>query len=100
MNILDERKAQDIVDIDFENTHPLVDAFIVADAPSLRQINALAQDVENAIHQHGFKVKHIEKEDNSPWILIDAYDVIVHIFLTEERSHYNLEKLYQHYIHE
>ncbi|QIK70124.1 ribosome silencing factor [Erysipelothrix sp. HDW6C] len=92
---LDAKKANDIVVIDFKQENPLYDYFVVADAPSLRQINAVAEDVVDAIEKAGFGVKHIERERESTWILIDAFDVVVHLFLTEERGHYNLEKLYQ-----
>ena len=97
-NTLDEKKANDIVVIDFKNSNPLVDAFIVCDAPSLRQVQALSTDVEEAIIKAGGKIKIQERQNDASWVLIDAIDVIVHIFITEERERYNFEKLYQDYI--
>ena len=95
---LDEKKAQDIVVIDFKNESPLCDAFVVCDAPSMRQVQALSHDVEDAILKAGYKIKEQERPNDATWVLIDALDVVVHIFLTEERERYNLEKLYQDYI--
>ncbi|WZT99964.1 ribosome silencing factor [Erysipelothrix sp. D19-032] len=92
---LDERKANDIKVVDFENGNPLVDYFVIADKASHRQIKALADHVVDAIEKAGYKIKTVESERESSWILIDAYDVVAHIFLTEDRAHYNLEKLYQ-----
>lgn len=97
---LDDKKARNIVDIDFKNENPLYDAFIVCDAPSMRQVQALSLDVEGAILEAGYKVKTQERQNDAAWVLIDAIDVIVHIFLTEERERYNLEKLYQDYVNE
>ncbi|MDE8032605.1 ribosome silencing factor [Erysipelothrix rhusiopathiae] len=97
---IDEKKANDIVTVDFKRENPLCDYFVIADAPSVRQINAIAEFVEVAIEKEGYKIRSIERQHGSTWILIDAYDVVVHLFLTEERGHYNLEKLYQGYIDE
>ncbi len=95
---LDAKKANNIVTVDFKNENPLFDYFVIADAPSLRQINALTDDVIEAIEKAGFPLKPVVRENDSTWILIDAIDVVVHIFLSEEREHYSLEKLYQEYI--
>lgn len=97
---LDAKKANDIVTIDFRNENPLCDYFVVCDAPSQRQVNALADSVEDAIIKAGYKIKDQERQKDASWILIDAIDVVVHIFETETRSKYNLEKLYQDYLNE
>lgn len=97
---LDDKKAQDIRVVDFRNENPLCDYFVIADAPSMRQIHALSDDVIDQVEKEGYKIKHIERQNDSSWILVDAYDVVVHIFLSEERGRYSLEKLYQDYLHE
>lgn len=94
---LENKKANDVVSIDFDNNNPLCDYFVIADAPSFRQINALSDDIEEVLEKNNYPIKSIQKSDNSEWILIDAADVVVHIFLSEERSRYSLEKLYQDY---
>ena len=97
---LDKGKANDIVTIDFRNENPLCDYFVVCDAPSNRQVNALADSVEVALIEAGHKLKEQERQKDSNWILLDAYDVVIHIFETGTRSQYNLEKLYQDYLNE
>ena len=97
---LDAKKANDIKVVNFRNENPLCDYFVICDAPSLRQVNALAMDVEDAIYKAGFKIKDQEHQKDSTWVLLDAIDVVVHIFETEDRKHYNLEKLYQDYLDE
>lgn len=97
-NTLDEKQAKDITVIDFKNENPLCDYFVVCDAPSFRQINALADSVIKELEEKGHKIRAVERQSESSWILVDAFDVIVHVFLTEERAHYNLEKLYQDYV--
>ena len=98
LKTLDEKKANNIVTVDFKNENPMYGYFVVADAPSFRQVKALAEDVAYHLEQAGYSIKHMDLEKDSPWVLIDAHDVVVHIFMSEERSRYNLEKLYAEYV--
>ena len=98
VNTLDEKKANDIVTVDFRDENPMYGHFVVADAQSARQVKAMAEEVVDALEKAGHAIKHLDMQRESPWVLIDAYDVVVHIFMTEERSRYNLEKLYADYI--
>lgn len=93
-------KAQDIVVADFKNTSPIADAFVICDAQSLRQVKAISDAVEKAVVDHGFEVKPQGNSADATWIVIDAIDVVAHIFTTEERAHYDLEKLYKEFIRE
>lgn len=95
---LDDKKANDIVVIDFNDENPMYGHFVVADAPSHRQVKAMAEDVVEALEKEGYAIKHFDSEREASWVLIDAYDVVVHIFITEDRTRYNLEKLYANYI--
>lgn len=97
-NTLDEKKAENIVTIDFREENSMYGHFVVADAPSFRQVKAMAEFVVEAIEKAGYSIKHLDLERESSWVLIDAYDVVVHLFMTEERSRYNLEKLYADYL--
>ncbi|CAM3580282.1 ribosome silencing factor [Erysipelothrix urinaevulpis] len=100
VTVLDSKKANDITVIDFRNENPLCDSFVVCDAGSFRQINALADDVIEELAKNDFPVRSVERQEGSSWILIDAIDVVIHIFLSDDRHHYNLEKLYKDYIDE
>lgn len=95
---LEDKKANNITVVDFKNENPLCDYFVICDAQSSTQINALADAVEKAVVTSGNPLKEQERQKGSDWILIDALDVVVHIFSTETRQHYNLEKLYQDYL--
>ena len=95
---LENKKAQNITVIDFENTSPICDFFVICEAPSLRQINAIYQETAKKIVDMGFEIKHQPTTPDATWLIIDALDIVVHIFQSEERSHYNLEKLYMEYI--
>lgn len=97
-NALEDRKGNDVTVIDFKNENPLCDYFVVCDAQTNVQMNALADSVEKAVKEAGLPLKDQERQKNSDWILIDAIDVVVHIFNTESRTRYNLEKLYQDYL--
>ncbi len=97
---LDDGKANDIAVVDFEESHPLCDYFVICDAPSLRQVNALAEQVLSKTLENGFTLRNEERSTESPWVLLDFNDVIVHVFLSEARDHYKLDKLYQDYLNE
>lgn len=90
----DDRLAQDIVALDVANVTPVADYFVVMSGRNDRQVKAIVDAVEEAIEENGFKVKGIEGKDGNRWILVDAYDVIVHVFTAEERGFYNLEKMW------
>ncbi len=90
---LNSKQEEDIVVLDFENKNPITDYFVIATASNLRLNNALAEYIEEAVYKAGYKLKSIEGKD-SRWILLDCYDVIVHLFVAEERSIYDLETLW------
>lgn len=94
---IEEKKGLDIEVIDFKN-QGMVDAFVICDAPSLRQINAIVDHIKESVEKAGFIVHHIEGDSNSRWLLVDCLDVIAHVFITEERSFYQLEKLWADYL--
>ncbi|KAA9300860.1 MULTISPECIES: ribosome silencing factor [Aerococcus] len=90
----DDRLAKDIVALDMAGLTTLADYFVIATANNERQVNAIADAVEEAVYKHGFDVKQIEGRQAGKWVLIDCHDVIVHIFQADERERYNLEKLW------
>lgn len=95
---LEDKKAQDIKVVDFKNTSPICDYFVICDAPSTRQVNAIYHDVEKAILNAGYDILPQKGQSDSKWIVVDAHDVIVHIFQSDERAYYNMEKLYTGYV--
>lgn len=98
ISVMEEKKGNDIKVIDFKNTNSLCDAFVICDAPSLRQVQAIAEAISEKLEESGYEIKNPERNPQTGWILIDAKDVVVHVFQTEQRAHYNLEKLYKEYL--
>lgn len=93
-NTLEDNKAEDIVTINLEGKTSLADQMVVASGTSNRHVASMAEKVVEALKKSGYKstVEGLEKAD---WVLIDAFDVIVHIFVPEVRDFYNLEKMWQ-----
>ena len=91
---LEEKNLQDIQVIDISDISSDMDAFIISTAANDRQARAAADFFEEKADQNGYKRLGTEGYDSGKWILMDYQDVIVHIFLEEERSRYNLEKLW------
>lgn len=93
VDTLKSKQADHITVLDFEGKNPITDYFVIADTSNLRLNNAVADYVEEALYKAGFEVRSIEGKDTR-WVLIDCYEVIVHLFVNEERSVYDLESLW------
>lgn len=94
--ILDKKNAKDIERISVEGKTVLADYFVVATANNQTHIKSLADEVEFQLKETlGLMPNHVEGESGRRWILLDYGDVIVNLFLAEERSFYNLEKLWR-----
>jgi len=91
----DDRKADDIVALDVSAHLPLADAFIIASASNERQVAAVADAVEEALHGLGVKAIRREGVREGRWALLDFNDVIVHVMHSEERAYYELERLWK-----
>jgi ribosome-associated protein len=91
---LDEDKAQDIVLIDLKDKSSVADAMIVASGRSHRHVGAIADHVLRALKEAGYGRARVEGLPHCDWVLIDAGDVIVHLFRPEVRAFYNLEKIW------
>ncbi|MEL6687345.1 MAG: ribosome silencing factor [Pseudomonadota bacterium] len=93
-DILDDNSAQDILEIDIRGKSSVADYMIVASGRSNRHVGALSDYVLRGLKQAGFKDIGTEGQDGQDWVLIDAGDVILHIFRPEVRVFYNLEKIW------
>lgn len=92
--LLDSKKAEDIVVIDIAEKSSFADFLVVASGTSDRHIESLIDDVEDLAVQDGVPTKGIEGKNGTGWILLDLGDVIVNIFSREMRSKYNIEKVW------
>jgi ribosome-associated protein len=90
---LDADKAEDITTIDLMGRTPMADFMVVASGRSNRHVSALAEHLTEALKKDGVNCR-TEGMQQGDWVLIDAVDVIVHVFRPEVRSFYNLEKMW------
>lgn len=90
---LDDGKAEDIVVIDLEGKSSIANYMVVASGTSNRHVASLAENLQLKLKEKGF-ASASEGEEKADWILVDAYDVIVHIFKPEVREFYSLEKMW------
>jgi ribosome-associated protein len=91
---LDDDQAQDIVSIPLEGKTAIADHMVIASGRSTRQVATMAQKLAERIKHGGFGHARIEGLPAADWVLVDAGDVIVHVFRPEVRSFYNLERMW------
>ncbi len=91
--VLDDKKAMDIKAIEITEFTIVADYFVIANGTSNTHVKALANEVEYELSQIGIEPNHIEGRATG-WILLDYGDVVVHLFLSDSREYYNLERLW------
>ena len=91
---LDDDQAQELVTIPLEGKSSIADHMVIASGRSTRQVAAMAQKLAERIKHGGFGHSRIEGLPAADWVLIDAGDVVVHLFRPEVRSFYNLERMW------
>jgi ribosome-associated protein len=91
---LDDDQAQEVVSIPLDGKSSIADHMIIASGRSNRQVAAIAQKLAERIKHGGFGNARIEGLPAADWVLVDAGDVIVHIFRPEVRTFYNLERMW------
>ena len=94
MESLEDAKAEDIVSIDLRGKTSIADMMLVASGRSTVHVGAIADRVIKACKEAGLASPRVEGIPNCDWVLIDAHDVIVHVFRPEVRQFYNLEKMW------
>ena len=91
---LDTHKAEEIVSINLEGKSDFADRMIIANGNSLRHVGALADYVVDVLKKAGYESVRVEGKEGCEWVLVDAGDIIVHVFKPEVRTYYNLEKMW------
>jgi ribosome-associated protein len=91
---LDDAKAEETVAIDITGKSSLSDHMVVTSGRSNRHVSAVADQVVKALREAGFSKPRVEGLPHADWVLVDAGDVIVHIFRPEVREFYNIEKMW------
>ncbi len=91
---LEDDKAEEILAIDIRGKSSFADMLVIASGRSARHVGALADHVMRQLKEAGVKDVRIEGMPQADWVLVDAGDVVVHIFRPEVRSFYNIEKIW------
>jgi len=94
LDSLEDSKAEEIVSIDIAGKSALADFMVVATGRSQRHVGAIAEHLRRDLEEAGGRVSSIEGMPHCDWVLIDAGDVIVHVFRPEVRTFYNIEKMW------
>tara|TARA_B110000259_G_C13807999_1_gene319473 strand:+ start:206 stop:553 length:348 start_codon:yes stop_codon:yes gene_type:complete len=92
--ILDNNKAKDIVSIDLKKKSYIADYMVIASGTSSRHLQSLAENLVSELKKIGVNNCRIEGKDSRDWKLVDAIDIIIHIFHPDKREFYDLEKMW------
>lgn len=91
LQILDDKKVEDVVVYDLRMKSALFDFFIIGTVGSSKQVYAVFDDIKRS----GIDIHHIEETSDGGWTLIDCFDVVIHLFTEEKRKEYNLDSLWK-----
>jgi ribosome-associated protein len=91
---LDEAKAERVTTIDLRGKSSIGDFMLVATGRSDRHVGAIAEQIQRKLKENGYGRVRVEGLEACDWVLLDAGDVIVHVFRPEVREFYNLEKMW------
>ena len=93
---IQEKKGKEIVTIDLSQVeNSICDCFIICHGDSYTQVDAITESIEKKLKEDmDLRAHHIEGQRNSQWVLMDFFDILVHVFQKEFRTFYNLEELW------
>ena len=92
---IDAKQGCDIRIIDISEISTLADYFIIANGTNSSQVQAMADSVQDALGRAGYLTKNVEGYESANWILLDFGDIIVHVFDSENRVFYDLERIWR-----
>ena len=93
--IIEDKKGDDIKVIDISKISSIADYFIIAGANNINQVQAISDEIDFILGKEGILPKAIEGNKNATWRLLDYNDIVVHIFLKEDRVFYDLERIWR-----
>lgn len=90
----DDKRAEEMIVLNMKGISLIADYFLICHGNSDKQVQAIAREMKEKAEEKGYTVKRIEGYDEAKWVLVDMGDVVAHIFHRDERSYYNLERLW------
>jgi ribosome-associated protein len=90
----DDKRAEDIVVLNMKGISLIADYFMICHGNSDKQVQAIATEIKGKANENGYDIKRMEGYDEAKWILVDLGDVVAHVFHRDERTYYNLERLW------
>ncbi|MFC5466666.1 ribosome silencing factor [Lederbergia graminis] len=90
----DDKRAEDIMVLNMQGISLVADYFLICHGNSEKQVQAIARELKDTADKANIEVKKLEGFDEAKWILVDMGDIIAHVFHRDERSYYNLERLW------
>jgi ribosome-associated protein len=94
VDIASDKKASDVILLDIRDVTTIADYFVICSGNNVRQIQAIADAIDEQLEKQGATLLHREGVAETGWVLLDFGDVIVHIFGPKEREYYRLERLW------
>ena len=92
--VLSDNKAKNIIKINLENKSSFADIMIICSGTSNRHVISLSNFIVKALKKENLNTLNVEGKTNGDWVLVDAGDVIIHLFRSEVREYYGLEKMW------
>jgi len=89
-----DKKALDLQVLDLRSVDGFTDFFVICSGKNARQVQAIADAVEDTLRQEQVKPAHVEGFERAEWVLLDYFDFVVHVFSSERREFYALERLW------
>jgi ribosome-associated protein len=94
VDVASDKQGADIVLLDVRGVSAFADFMLILSAASVRQVNALANDLTESVERSGLPLHHREGSAESGWVLLDFSDIVVHIFSPAQRDYYRLEQVW------
>lgn len=90
----DDKRAENIAVLNMEGISLVADYFVICHGNSEKQVQAISKELKNVALENDIQLRRMEGYDHARWVLIDLGNVVVHVFHRDDRSYYNLEKLW------
>lgn len=94
---MDDKFAENVNVIDFKRENPFTDCFVICDVDSSRQIDAIVNEIVKQDKEGELELRAIDGNADSGWVVLDLYDLVLHVFTKEVRAEYELDKLFIKY---